>query len=280
MHLAFCSISALDRSLEAAAAVAASCGLDGLEVTAHAPHLDPEAGIETARAVGRAVRAAGVEVVAYGSYLGRFGQVTPAHAAREAAIAAALETPLLRVWAEPVAEGSADAAPVVALLQQACDAAAPAGITVVIERHLGSFAETPDQIAALLDAIDRPNVALNYQVLDFLPPAAVAQQAADAARLIRHARYFHLKNYQPNPDAEGPLFPGGSLADGVLDYRAILCAALDAGYAGPLTIEFLAADPRPVEEKLAADVRFVQTVLAEWSRTNRPVPPRPALRRR
>jgi sugar phosphate isomerase/epimerase len=150
-----------------------------------------------------------------------------------------------------------------ALLRAACDAAAPHGISVVIERHLGSFADTPARIAALLAAIARPNAALNYQVLDFLPPDAAAAQADDAAQLAGTARYFHLKNYQPNGDGVGLLMPGGSLRDGVLDYRAILAAALRAGYHGPLTIEFLAADDRPVEEKLADDVAFVRGVLAD-----------------
>jgi sugar phosphate isomerase/epimerase len=263
MKLAFCSISALDRPLVDAAKVAANAGLDGLEVTAHSPHLNPEDGTDAAAEAGRSVRAAGLEVIAYGSYLGRFGQVTPQHAEREAAIAAALETRLLRVWAEPMEERPADVAPVIDLMRAACDAARPAGITVVIERHLGSFADTPERITALLDAIDRPNVALNYQVLDFLPPSELANQPADAARLVRYARYFHLKNYQPNPDAGGPVFPGGSLTGGVLDYRAILKASLDAGYDGPMTIEFLAADPRPVEEKLAEDVAFVRRILDE-----------------
>jgi len=263
MILAFCSISALDRSLADAARIAAGAGLDGLEVTAHKPHLDPEDGLDAARAAGRAVRAAGVGVTAYGSYLGRFGQIERAHAQREAAIAEALETPLLRVWAEPIAEGSTDIAPVIDLMRVACDAALGAGITVVIERHLGSFADTPDRIAQLLRAIDRPNVALNYQVLDFLPHSEIDAQPADAARLVECARYFHLKNYQPNPAGEGPVFPGGSLSGGVLDYRAILHAALAAGYTGPFTIEFLAADPRPVEAKLAEDVAFVRNVLQE-----------------
>jgi sugar phosphate isomerase/epimerase len=263
MQLAFCSISALDRSLAEAAALAARVGLAGLEVTAHRPHLDPEEGVDGAGAAARAVRSAGVEIVAYGSYLGRFGQVTQRHAEREAAIAAALSTRLLRVWAEPLAEGQEDSAAAVALLRAACDAARADGITVVIERHLGSFADTPEHIEGLLDAIDRPNVALNYQVLDFLPPSQIAQQAADAARLIRHARYVHLKNYQLNSEPDGLLLPGGSLAGGVLDYRAILTAALGAGYDGPLTIEFLAADPRPTEEKLAEDVAFVRGVLKD-----------------
>ena len=263
VHLAFCSISALDRPIEAVAQLAARCGVDGIEITAHPPHLDPEEDPDVARHSARAVRSAGLEVVAYGSYLGRFGRVTPAHAHRDAAIAAALEAPLWRVWAEPIPDGNPDMTPAVTLLQTACDAAAPHGIVVVVERHIGSFADTPERIARLFAAIDRPNVALNYQVLDFLPPDAVSRQAADAAQLVPLARYFHLKNYQPNPGGDGPLFPGGSLRNGVLDYTAILRAALGAGYAGPLTIEFLAADERDIADKLADDVRFVRDVLRQ-----------------
>jgi sugar phosphate isomerase/epimerase len=262
MRIAFCSISALDRPLAGAAELAAGAGLDAIEVTAHHPHLDPEAGVEVAREAGRAVRAAGVEPIAYGSYLGRFGRITAAHAERDAAIAAALAAPLLRVWAEPLADGQTDPAPTVALMRAAADAARADGITVVIERHIGSFADTPERVDTLLDAIDRPNVALNYQVLDALPPSAAAAQPDDAARLVGHARYFHLKNYRPS--AEGsPLQLGASLEHGALDYRAILGAAVGAGYRGPLTIEFLSGEPRPTEEKLAADVAFVRAVLAE-----------------
>jgi hypothetical protein len=53
--LCFCSYSALDRSLADAAELTAR-RLDGLEVTAHPPHLDPADGIGAARAAGRAVR--------------------------------------------------------------------------------------------------------------------------------------------------------------------------------------------------------------------------------
>ena len=261
--LAFCSISALDRPLARVAELAASLGLDGIEVTARPPHLDLDADLAAVRDAGRTVRAAGSDVVAYGSYLGRFRLTTPAHAEREAARAAALGAPLLRVWAEPLEDAPDDRATVVALLRTACDAARGDGVTVVIERHVGSFADTPERIAALLAAIDRPNVALNYQVLDFLPPEEAPLQAADAATLVRHARYVHLKNYRPNDTPGGPLLLGAALADGVLDYRAILASALAAGYAGPMTIEFLAADARPVEEKLAADVAFVRAVLAD-----------------
>jgi sugar phosphate isomerase/epimerase len=271
-RLGFCSISALDRSLAKAAELAAAEGLDGLEVTARPPHLDPAAPPEAIRAAGRAVRAAGVAVVAYGSYLGRRDVLgDDAHGAaaaeREARAAAALETPLLRVWADCVAgDDDAGRARVLSTLRAACDAMAREGGSVVVERHVGSFADTPERIAALFAEVARPNLALNYQVLDLLPQRLAGAQAEDARRLVPLARYFHLKNSRPAADGAGPMPPGASLAAGVLDYRAILRAAFDAGYAGPLTIEFLSHEPKPLEEKLAADVAFLRTVLAELGR--------------
>lgn len=273
--LALCSISALDRPLAAAAALAAAQGLDGLEITARPPHLDASAPDAVIREAGRAVREAGVAVTAYGSYLGQgAGPRNPgagappvrgaAAAVREARIAALLGAPLLRVWADCIASApDAGFAEVVATLRAACDAAADAGVTVVVERHVGSFADTPERIDALLEAVARPNLALNYQVLDGLPQHLAAQQPEDARRLVARARYFHLKNTRPAADGAGPMPPGGSLASGVLDYRAILAAAFAAGYAGPLTIEFLSFEPRPVEDKLAEDVVWLRGVLAE-----------------
>lgn len=258
--LALCSITGLDRPLGALAEAAAAAGLGAVEVTARPPHLVPEAGPDAAREAGAAVRAAGVEVVAYGSYLGREEPVSAALAAREVALAEALGAPRIRVWGEPV--GDADFAAVVAGMRTVCEAGEAAGIEVVVERHLGSFAQTAEDAERLLDAVDHPAFSLNYQPLDLLPPDAVAEQPADAARLAPRSRYLHVKNYRVNPDG-GPLLFGGSVRGGVLDWRAILRAALEAGYAGPLTLEFLSVEPLPLEEKLADDALFLRELVAE-----------------
>jgi sugar phosphate isomerase/epimerase len=267
--LGLCSISALDRPLEAVAALAIANGLDGIEATARAPHVDPAASLDVHRGTARAVRDAGATVLAYGSYLGRAevggaGATDPAAAERAAAIAEALGAPLLRMWAEPIA-GAPDEgfAAVAALLRAACDAASPRGVDVVVERHAGSFADTPERIDRLFAAVDRPNFALNYQVLDLLPQSLAAAQPDDARRLVPRARYYHLKNVRPAADGRGPMPPGASLAGGVLDYRAILAAAFAAGYAGPLTIEFLSWEPKPVEAKVAEDAAWLRALVAE-----------------
>jgi sugar phosphate isomerase/epimerase len=96
-----------------------------------------------------------------------------------------------------------------------------------------------------------------------MPEEEVTQQPNDCAHLIGRARYFHFKNYYPGADGSGLVKPFASIADGVLDYRAILRVAVAGGYDGPLAIEFLALDARPPEDKLAQDVTFLREVLAE-----------------
>jgi len=155
-------------------------------------------------------------------------------------------------------DGDRDAA--VALMRETCDAALVHGLDVVVERHLGSLADTPEHTEQLLVDVDRENFALNHQVLDLLPAEAIEAQPADAERLAPHARYFHLKNYLLDPDS-GRLLHGASLAAGSLDYQAILAAALRAGYSGPLTIEFLSCEQQPLEQKLADDVSYLRGVL-------------------
>ncbi len=263
MKLGLCSICLRDRPLRDVATLVASVGLDGIEVTGRRPHIERDAGAEGARAAGQEVRDAGLEVIAYGSYLGQPPLVSSVDVAREVAMTAALGTGLLRVWAAPVPKAPDDIAPVVSLMRETAAAAEANGITVVIERHAGSFADTAERAERLLDAVDRPNVALNYQPLDSLRWGEAGDQPHDCARLIGRSRYFHVKNYYASSDGSGPLRPFASIANGVLDYRAILQAASAGGYDGPLSIEFLAADDRPAEEKLAQDVTFLREVMAE-----------------
>jgi sugar phosphate isomerase/epimerase len=256
----------MDRPLEGVAALAVANGLDGIEATARAPHVDPAAPPDVHRATARAIRDAGSRVIAYGSYLGRMeagGGIEESDAVKATRIAEALGAPLLRVWAEPITGAPEEGfASIAKLMQVACDAAAPSGIDVVVERHAGSFADTPERIDRLFAAVGRPNFALNYQVLDLLPQALAAAQPDDARRLVPLARYYHLKNVRPAADGQGPMPPGASLAGGVLDYRAILGAAFEAGYAGPLTIEFLSWEPKSVDEKVAEDAAWLRATLA------------------
>jgi sugar phosphate isomerase/epimerase len=259
--VALCSICAMDRSLADATALAARCGADGIEVTARAPHLDAAASLDEVRHAGERVRSSGLEVTAYGSYLSYHGPGYEADVAREVERAAALGTRLLRVWAghPDGADGSRD--DVVAMLRAAGEAAAARGIEVVIERHGGTLADAAGRVEALLDAVDRENVRLNYQVLDGLPAAEADAQPDEARRLAPRSSYFHVKNYRANPVPGGPLVLGGDLETGVLDYGPIFRAAVEAGYRGPYGIEFVAFDPRPLEGKIADGIAWLRRAL-------------------
>ncbi len=263
--IALCSITAMDRSLADAVALAARCGADGLELTARSPHLDPSANLDEVRAAGECVGASGLELTAFGSYLSYGGDGFEQQVRREVARSEALGTTRLRVWAGH-AQGATESnqSDVVRLLQTAGDVAADAGIDVVVERHAGTFADTIERVETLLDLVERENVVLNYQVLDGLPCDQAGAQSDDARRLIPRSGYFHVKNYREDPTGpSAPMQLGGDLEHGVLDYRAILTAAVEAGYRGPYGIEFLAFDERPLEEKLAAGIAWLRRLLEE-----------------
>ncbi len=261
--IGFASISALLWPLEEVAAMAARCGVDGLEVTARDPHLKEIADPESAARAGDQIRAAGLEVITYGSYFSYAGPQSAGEIELEISRARALGAKRIRVWANHVEGVDGDGMKDVADLFRRTADAAGNELQVLVERHDGSYADTAPRCLELLEAIDRPNVFLNYQVPDLIWPAIREGLVDDARRLIPHSRYFHLKNYRPNPDEKGPLLPGGALEGGVLDYRELLGAALQAGYDSPYTIEFLAFDARSTEEKLAADVAYVRGLLEE-----------------
>lgn len=260
MQLGLCSIALLDMPILDIASLAAEAGLDGIEVTVRRPHLDRDAGPDAARQLGSDIRALGLDVLAYGSYFGSRGRCTQDDAEADVALAEALDAPLLRVWAEPD-EDQPGVEPVVDGIRRIAQLARPRGITIVVERHNGSLADTPERIEKLLAAVDEPNVALNYQALDFLPPDDYRSQAEDAHRLMPHARYVHLKNYRTPESGSGNTLPWAPLADGTIDYEPVLKEIAGSGFDGPASIEFLATDARPPAERLAADVEFVRTCL-------------------
>jgi len=260
--LGLCSIAALDRPLAEVAAAAARAGLDGLEVTGRPPHLAPDDAAAAPRARA-AVEAEGLRVLAYGSYFGLPDRRAPEQARRDVATARRLGAPRLRVWAACAAEDGNAMAPAVAALREVCDRAADVGIDVVLERHLGGWADTAPRVEALLAEVDRANFALNYRVLDLLPVEAAGEQVADAARLAGRARYMHVKNYLPPAEPGGRLRFGAGLAKGELDYAAILAAAVGAGFRGPIAIEFLAGDDRPLGERVAEDAAWLRRT---WAR--------------
>lgn len=262
--IGFCTISALDRPLEAALRVARESLADGVEVSARPPHVEDTTDLSAFRDTRAAARDHGLEILAYGSYLSCPGSDDLSSVRRDVERAAALGAPRLRVWAaHPGGSADENLGDVVAFLQSCARVAGDAGQEVVVERHAGSFADSAQRTLRLLEAVDRPNCSLNYQVLDGLSVERAGHVVEDALALVPWATYVHVKNYVA-PSAEvGVLELGGDLRDGAIDYRALVAAIVEADYAGPYTIEFVAADARPLEEKLTRDVAYLRALVSE-----------------
>lgn len=264
--VALCTILALDRPFSRVVEMAADAGFDGLEITARPPHVADEASLDGLAAMGEEVRRAGLEVVAYGSYLSFVGAGSGDLARRDVERARAVGAPRLRVWAAHVggaAEENRD--DVVRLLQATSGLAADAGLEVVVERHEGTFADTVDRTTRLLADVARPNVWLNYQTLDGMHRNDASHVGREVEALVPLSRYVHLKNYVC-PDEGDVLQLGGDLRRGMVDYRVLIPAIATAGFDGPYAIEFVGADGRALEEKLADGLSFVRDTLRSGRR--------------
>lgn len=256
--LGLATIVGLSHPLEEVLDVAAAVGLEGVEITGRVPHLRPRASSIEVESVRRAVERRGLEVLAFGSYVGFEGNFGRGDVGDAVAVARDLGAPTIRVWAEsptrqPDERGFDE---VVSLLRYCCDEAASHGVNVVVERHANSFADSVSNVERLLSMVGRGNFSLNYQPLDRLPSDAAPTVPDDAARLATHATYLHLKNYRAESSR---LELGAPLASGALDYRAVLRAAIDAGYAGPLVLEFTSDDESvSLEARVGADFEFLR----------------------
>ena len=108
-----------------------------------------------------------------------------------------------------------------------------AGLTPSYHPHLGTIAESPEQIAKIFQ----------HTSINFCPDTAHLQAGGgDPAQLIRtyadRIKYVHLKDYR-----DGQFLP---LGEGTQDLDGILAALRAINYGGWITVE-LDAHPLPAE---------------------------------
>ena len=120
------------------------------------------------------------------------------------------------------------------MFRAAVDQCRAAGLGLLIENEPGYLASTPDQILALVHAVDRPDLAVNW---DPLNSNVFETEALNVGleRIFPHVRHVHVKN--------GQLAPGELLArccplrDGAIDWAAHLAKLRALGYEGHLGVE-------------------------------------------
>lgn len=163
----------------------AEAGLQGIEWGGdiHAPHGD----VAQAERVRKLTLDHGLEVAAYGSYyrLGSGMEFGPVLASAQA-----LGAPVIRVWAgtKGSAETTADERSAIVRESAAiADQAASAGIRIAYEYHGNTLTDTSESAAALLDAVEHPNVYAYWQ-----PPVGLdASKRMEGLRLML-PRLSHL----------------------------------------------------------------------------------------
>jgi len=148
-------------------------------------------------------------------------------------------------------------------LGRAADACVRAGVTLLMENEPGFIASTPDEIIALLRAVDHPALYVNWDPLN-ANVFDTEDLNAGLARMFTHVRHVHVKN--------GRLEPGELLArcsplrDGAIDWPAHLERLAWLGYDGYLGVE---THFEPVKENSVTVLRELREMAAEagfeWS---------------
>lgn len=143
----------------------------------------------------------------------------------------------------PEDEADPTFARVVAAAQEVCDYIGPRGQWL----HLETGQETAAGLQHFFKAVDRPNLAINFDPANMIlygsgEPIAALQQVGS------HVRSCHCKdaNWAANPGAEwGVEMPLGAGQVGIENYLRTLYAV---GYRGPLTIEREISGPDQIRD--------------------------------
>lgn len=105
-----------------------------------------------------------------------------------------------------------------------------AGVTLTIEPHVHSFTESPSLVQALLALV--PGLGLT---LDYAHFVCLGYRQEEIDPLAPHAAHVHLRQARP-----GVL--QAKLAEGTINFPAMLATLRDAGYGGALSLEYVHQD--------------------------------------
>lgn len=249
-----CTIVGREQSMRDFIQIASKAGAQGLEIWAKPPHVSypmNEQEIDETRAFAEEH---GVPVIAIGSYYRSGISVeqsgVPITKETEIAIAKQFGAKIIRVWAGDKDYGSvheADRTAIIDDLRSFGDQAGKDGITVVLERHNNTLTNEWDTVAGLMDKINHPHVALNYQIPS---PASKLEfetkSINDYTKLLPYSKHAHLQNYVSQEEIKWG--ERSFLDNGVVDYSKLPEAIAQANYDGFFMVEFLPTDREGLSE--------------------------------
>src|SRR3954471_2706683 len=136
------------------------------------------------------------------------------------------------------------------------------GIPLRYHNHMNSLGEAPDEVAAIIDAVDPRYVKLELDVAHYQQGGGDPVKAIDtyANRLL----FLHLKDVVSPfaaPDAEARPFEFVELGRGRVDLKNVFAALDRVGYKGWAIIELDRVYGRTPKEAAAISKQFVETQL-------------------
>ena len=114
-------------------------------------------------------------------------------------------------------------------MRRLTDAAAEAGITLVLENESRIYGDVPERCADLIESVGSPHLRGLFDPANFVTCGCDPRQAWE--RLAEHVIWFHIKDKVAATDRVVPAGHG----DG--EVEAVLADALDRGFSGFLSIE-------------------------------------------
>lgn len=252
-----CSVTFRALPPDAIIALAAECGLKGIEWGADV-HVRPH-DRAIARAVAARCRDAGLAVVSYGSYVEAGSHITGQNFADVLEAAQALGAPNIRIWAGrrgiPSAEASLeDRNGAAHALRGMAAKAASLGISLSLEFHPQTLNDGAEASRALLAAARHPNLHTYWQPR---PGITLEEAAAELDAIAPHLTHLHVFCWSASGERR-PLAEGADFWRPLL--RRVSALAAPPGRPRYALLEFVAGDD---PEALRRDAATLRNWLAE-----------------
>lgn len=265
IRVGLCTIAFRDLPIHSVVALARECGVDGLEIWGREPHICERFNSQRVQALARLVTSRGLEVGVFGSYvrLGVAEELGPdqlSSAETALLIAARLGAPLVRVWAGNCPSAQATSSQWQACLsdlQRMAEMAADRGLSLAIEMHGNTLADTGETTRRLLDQAGADNVLANYQPA-FDPNLDEPFERLEA--VLGRVANVHAQNMNYRTlDGETRLVRV-PIAQGLVDYAEVARRLKAHGYQGYLEVEFLPEGELPKQQMLLQDVQYLRSI--------------------
>ena len=263
-QFALCTISHREKLLEYVLDLARDLGFEAVEIWGREPHINEKFDENRTQAARRMLEERHLDVAALGSYV-VFG---PARTRPEELVeledvlhtARCLRSAIVRIWASDV--GSAEASRTcwdrtVGEIRDACDRAQRLEILLAAEMHDDTLADTGESCLRLLEAVDRENFGMNYQVSDRARPETPLQRLN---AVLPHVVHCHIQNFVNLTNGEGERVRRAAISEGLVDWQPLLERLVDKKYRGYYALEFAAREGDGKREALAQDLSYLKSL--------------------